>query len=318
MSEKDKTITKNIKSETAEDKKLTYEKYIDGLIESKNENEKKFLEKIKAEKIQYVEKAINEDFYNKASQKIIDNILSDKTTFKNSYHNYIKKQRKKEKLKAKEYSPITDMKNILLINKDIKSNLSEIADNSVDYIITDPPYPYQYIDLYEDLSFLANRVLKEGGLLIVMVGQSYLPKVINKLSTYMNYHWTCSYLTPGGQSVQLWKRNVNTFWKPLLIFSKGVYSGDWFGDVCKSNTNANDKRFHEWGQSISGMTDIIERFTYPNDTILDPFCGGGTTGVVCALLGRKFIGIDINKDCIDTSNKRIKEVVDNASKTRKN
>lgn len=297
-------------------KKDKNDEYINNIIDSKNGSEKLFLQKIKIEKMQYVEKAIKEDFYNKVSPRVINNILNDKTTFKNAYHNWIKKIRKEQKKKAKEYKPLTTTKDVKLINKNIKDKLEEIPDNSVDYIITDPPYPYEYLDLYEDLSYLASRVLKDGGLLIVMTGQSYLPEIINQLSKHMTYHWTCSYLTPGGQAVQLWRRNVNTFWKPLLIFRKGTYNGDWFGDVCKSNVNSNDKRFHEWGQSLSGMIDIIERFTYPDDTILDPFCGGGTTGVGCALLGRKFIGIDVNANCITTSKERIKEVVDNASKAR--
>ena len=42
------------------------------------------------------------------------------------------------------------------------------------------------------------------------------------------------------------------------------------------------------------MADIIERFTYPGQTILDPFMGGGTTGIVAIKMNRKFIGIEIN------------------------
>ena len=141
---------------------------------------------------------------------------------------------------------------------------------------------------------VAARVLKNGGSLICMTGQSYLPDVIRLLSTEMRYHWCLSYLTPGGQSSQLFQRRVNTFWKPVLWFVKGDYSGDWTGDVLKSSVNDNDKRFHEWGQSISGMKDIIERLTNPDDTILDPFLGGGTTGFVSVTRGRKFIGVDID------------------------
>lgn len=266
---------------------------------------------IKEENPDFMETAINENCFNNFSSTTIKNIINKKTTFKNAYHNYKKKLKKEAKLKAKEYLPLSDMKNIKLINQDISKGLLEIHDNSIDYIITDPPYPRKYIDLYENLSEVANRVLKDGGLLIVMTGQSYLPEIISKLSTHMTYHWTSAYLTPGGQAVQLWQRNVNTFWKPLLIFRKGQYTSDWFGDVCKSKPNDNDKRFHIWGQSISGLIDIIERHTYPNDLILDPFCGAGTTGVSCALTGRRFIGVDIDKNCIEISQKRIEDAINN-------
>ena len=43
----------------------------------------------------------------------------------------------------------------------------------------------------------------------------------------------------------------------------------------------------------------------PNETILDPFMGSGTTGVACANLGRKFIGIEIEPKYFDIACRRI-------------
>ena len=40
-------------------------------------------------------------------------------------------------------------------------------------------------------------------------------------------------------------------------------------------------------------------------TILDPFMGSGTTGVACANLGRKFIGIEIEPKYFDIACERI-------------
>ena len=42
-------------------------------------------------------------------------------------------------------------------------------------------------------------------------------------------------------------------------------------------------------------------------TILDPFMGSGTTGVACAKLGRKFIGIEIEPKYFDIACRRIEE-----------
>lgn len=42
-------------------------------------------------------------------------------------------------------------------------------------------------------------------------------------------------------------------------------------------------------------------------TILDPFMGSGTTGVACAKLGRKFIGIELEPKYFDIACKRIEE-----------
>jgi len=46
--------------------------------------------------------------------------------------------------------------------------------------------------------------------------------------------------------------------------------------------------------------------TNEGDLILDPFCGSGTTGVVALENSRNFIGIDINNEYLDITNKRIK------------
>jgi site-specific DNA-methyltransferase (adenine-specific) len=171
-----------------------------------------------------------------------------------------------------------------------------IQPDCIDAIICDPPYPQEFLPVYSDLARFADYALKPGGSLVVMTGQSYLQEVMERLaSTGLAYQWTCAYLTPGGQSPQLWTRNVNTFWKPILWYVKGEYTGEWIGDVCRSDVNHNDKSKHDWGQSESGMSDIINRFTQPNQLICDPFCGGGATVIAAMEMDRRFVGCDINE-----------------------
>ncbi|MBQ6971772.1 MAG: ParB N-terminal domain-containing protein [Synergistaceae bacterium] len=190
---------------------------------------------------------------------------------------------------------------------DIRDGLKEIADESVDVIITDPPYAREYIGLYGALSRVAQRVLKANGSLIVMTGQSYLPEVMQELGQAMLYHWTMSYLTPGGKSPQMFQKRVNTFWKPLLWYVKSEYTGDYVGDVVKSPVNANEKDYHEWGQSLGGMLEVVERMSNPEDVVFDPFLGGGTTGIAAMCKGRNFIGTDIEAGHIEVSRQRLKE-----------
>jgi site-specific DNA-methyltransferase (adenine-specific) len=185
------------------------------------------------------------------------------------------------------------------------AQVEDIEADSVDIIITDPPYGSEHLDLYAQLAPFAARVLKPGGSLLVMTGQSYLPVVLPFFSVCLTYNWMLAYLTPGGQSAQLWKRKVNTFWKPVLWFTKGEYTGDWQGDVLKSAVNDNDKRFHQWGQSESGMADIVFRFSRPGQLVCDPMCGAGTTGVAAVSHKRRFIGIDIDKTALNVSAERL-------------
>jgi len=187
----------------------------------------------------------------------------------------------------------------------------QLDPESVDVIITDPPYGREYLKDLADLAKLATYVLKPNGWLAVMIGQSYLPEVLQLVCLDgLRYHWTIAYLTPGGQSPQLWDRQVNSFWKPVLWFIKGEYKGKWIGDVAKSAVNDNDKRHHKWGQSETGMADLMERLSNPGDVVLDPFLGGGTTGVVALAMGRKFIGSDIRAEEVETSRKRLEEEIE--------
>lgn len=224
----------------------------------------------------------------------------------------VKQIKKEEKTVAKAAIPANlpaKTERFELIVADIAKVNGQVTTGSADWIITDPPYPKEFLPLYGELAKFGARVLKPGGSMLVMVGQSYLPDVLAQMTPHIRYHWTLSYLTPGGQAVQLWDRKVNTFWKPVLWFCNGDYKGDWMGDVAKSAINDNDKEHHKWGQSESGMADLIERFTYPGDLIVDPFLGGGTTGVVAVTKNRRFIGIDNDPAAVEVAKQRITQAV---------
>ncbi len=51
-------------------------------------------------------------------------------------------------------------------------------------------------------------------------------------------------------------------------------------------------------------------FLCNTDTILDPFMGSGTTGVACAKMGRKFIGIELDPDYFEIACDRIRKAYD--------
>lgn len=117
----------------------------------------------------------------------------------------------------------------LLKNQPCLSALDSEADH-LDWIITDPPYPKEFLPVYDDLGRAVAHALKPGGSLRCMIGQSYLPEIVAVLAKHLTYHWTIAYLTPGGQAAQLFPRKVNTFWKPVLWFVKGDYTRDqWIG-----------------------------------------------------------------------------------------
>lgn len=248
-----------------------------------------------------------------ASRKDIQNVSrlepeQQKKVFEKIEKNEVKNV--KEAVKEVKQEEIEEIKDsivlpdpIKIINGDFREVYPTLGKESIDFIITDPPYPKEYLPLYEDLAKCAEHVLKPGGSLLMMVGQSYLPEIMNMTVPYIQYHWTLGYFTLGGQSAQLWTKKVNTFWKPVLWFTKGEFKGEWIGDVIKSDNN--DKRFHEWGQSESGMYDLMKRFVKPGDIVLDPFMGGGTTGIVCKTLKCEFVGVELSIDTFNRAKVRL-------------
>lgn len=67
---------------------------------------------------------------------------------------------------------------------------------------------------------------------------------------------------------------------------------------------------HPTEKPISLMRELLADFTQPESSVLDPFMGSGTTGVACAKLGRKFIGIELDPNYFDIACERIQKAYD--------
>jgi len=176
------------------------------------------------------------------------------------------------------------------------------APKQYDFIITDPPYPKEYIYLYEVLAQRATEWLKPGGLLLAMCGESYLNQIMPLMDKHLQYYWIGCLLTPD-RNANLWQKKIKTKWKPLLIYTNGEYNGKVFTDVFKGENDG--KELHEWQQSESLMDAIISKICLPGQSILDPFCGSGTTGVAALKYGCLFDGIDIDENNVNISKARL-------------
>jgi site-specific DNA-methyltransferase (adenine-specific) len=64
-------------------------------------------------------------------------------------------------------------------------------------------------------------------------------------------------------------------------------------------------RVHTTQKPIGLMLAIVADFTDPDDLVLDPFCGSGTTGVACLRLGRRFLGIEKDAEYAKTAAERL-------------
>ena len=182
---------------------------------------------------------------------------------------------------------------------DFRQVLADLSD--VDAIITDPPYPRDYLPLLDDLAVWADRVLAPDGVLAVLFGQTYLPEVYERLSQGRPYRWTGCYLTPGPAYASM-ARRVHSNWKPILVYG----GGDRFGDVVRAEGgDVGAKSLHHWGQDYGAFHQIVERLTKPGQVVVDPFMGSGTTLLAAKSLGRHAIGCDVDLEHVATARQRL-------------
>ncbi len=96
----------------------------------------------------------------------------------------------------------------------------------------------------------------------------------------------------------------------MKALNEGVQMrSDWILPICsgeKRIKGKDSKKAHPTQKPENLLTRIILASTKKDDLILDPFFGTGTTGAVAKRLGRKFIGIEKEKEYVKIAKDRIK------------
>jgi len=108
-----------------------------------------------------------------------------------------------------------------------------------------------------------------------------------------------------GQGPALAYENIVTAW--LGRGHSHWNSGGKRGVYSYLTNDRNRHGEHPTEKPVPLMRELIADFTRPGEVILDPFMGSGTTGVACAKMGRKFIGIEIEPRYFDIACARIEK-----------
>ena len=93
------------------------------------------------------------------------------------------------------------------------------------------------------------------------------------------------------------------------ICKKKMDISNWVGSICfEINHRIDDgNNIHDTEKPVELMAILIENSSNPNNLVLDPFMGSGTTAIACKQLNRNFIGFEINKEYCDMANKRLEQ-----------
>ena len=201
-------------------------------------------------------------------------------------------------------------------NIDCLDGFKLIPNESIDLILTDPPYGLKKegINNDNDLSLFykalpeSYRVLKKDAFFITFFSTKFLPEAFN--NNPFKYFWNFILYCPNGRV-----SSPIGFSKYMLclVFKNGnpkmIKKGkDIFPDTPGTMIEP-DEGFinHPTPKPKTFTKEILMLFSKENDVILDPFIGSGSTAVACKQLKRNYIGFEVNKDYWQLANNRLKK-----------
>lgn len=221
-----------------------------------------------------------------------------------------------------------------IFNVDAYEAIKDIPDKSIDCIYTDIPY---FIDNHGfGKSDLGNRMKNKTSDLKGIdkgIDLSILNEFVRVMKKINIFIW-CSKLqiiellnffdTNGCRfELLVWEKDnpsptCNNVWLPDLEYclyfrEKGVPLNDGYELKSKwyaSPINKHDKDLfsHPTIKPLQLVERHIKHATQPNDIILDPFMGSGTTAVACKNTGRNFIGFEINPKWVQVATDRLNNI----------
>lgn len=116
----------------------------------------------------------------------------------------------------------------------------------------------------------------------------------------LKYKRTCIWVKPDGQPQFTGDRPGMGYETLLAMHADAPGKSRWNGGgrvgvFIHNKGEGGGKNLHPTTKPLKLMKEIVSLFTDPEETILDPFMGSGTTLRACKDLGRKAIGIEMNE-----------------------
>lgn len=210
----------------------------------------------------------------------------------------------------------------------------KVSDDSVDFVLTDPPFNVKYhgkwdIGNYQDdlkdheyqewcIEWLkeTNRVLKDRHFAFIFTGDKKLHYILNAVyNSGLNYLHLFKWIKRNGNGFCFGTSLFNLV-ECALVVSKGKPSKKLIhfkklahDSIFCPNIAYNSKKAtgHPAQRPIELYKQIIEGFTNEKEIVYDFFMGSGTTALACIEANRQYFGSEIDPTYYELINKRIDE-----------
>jgi DNA modification methylase len=202
-----------------------------------------------------------------------------------------------------------------LIHGDCLNVMRAFTTGSVDFILTDPPYLAKYVsrdgrsvpnddnDRWLKPAFAEMfRVLKDGAFCVTfygwphadkfltayreagfrLVGHFVFPKRYASKTQMVRYQHECAHLLAKGTP---WVRD-----NAISDVIEWSYSGN---------------KLHPTQKPLPVLSKLIEAFSSTGDLVIDPFAGSGSTLVAASMLGRRWLGIELDAEYYALASRRL-------------
>lgn len=220
---------------------------------------------------------------------------------------------------------------INLIQGDCLEKMRDIPDESVDMVLTDPPYTMTKRGRSCRPNWMPNSMGDNVFNGEVPIAEMWMPEVYRCLKNRTHFYTFCNTNDLGwflsvAKTVGFSFHNLITIIKDtgmpnrwyykqcelLLFFRKGaakpindMTSRDNINVVMPKKSTG---KLHITQKPLKLIEKIVLNSSVCGEVVLDPFMGSGTTGVACRRTGRGFIGIELDENYFKIAMKRINEV----------
>lgn len=217
-----------------------------------------------------------------------------------------------------------------LFNDDCFNVLRTMEDDSVDHIVTSPPYNRKRNDKYKNYNdqlvdyheFLSNlideylRVTREYVFFNIQKTMYNKADVFKLIGDYAEHIveiiiWNKTNPMPASAL------NITNAYEFIIVLSKKHSSLKANSTYTKNTftTNAYSqnpyKKVHRAVMHPEACKFMVDNFTKPEQLIFDPMMGVGTTGATCIESGRNFMGVELDPEYFEIASKRLEEQANN-------